>query len=110
MSGGKFDYQQYRLHDIAEQIKEEIERNTVEPDYWYGEWNGQVYSDDTIEDFKRAVAYLRIAECYAERVDWLCSGDDGEKEFHERLKEELGKLIKEDRYGCVRKILRNEDK
>lgn len=105
MSGGHFDYQQYRLHDIAEKIEEEIEHNNEKPEYWWGEWNGQVYSNETIEEFKKTVAYLKIAECYAQRTDWLLSGDDGEESFHERLKEELDKLIKEDSSGYVAKIL-----
>ena len=28
----------------------------------------------------------RIAGIYAQRIDWLLSGDDGEDSFHERLK------------------------
>ena len=110
MSGGRFDYQQYRLHDIAESIEEEISCNTEKPEYWWGEWNGQVYTDETIEEFKKAIAYLKIAECYAQRVDWLLSGDDGEESFHKRLKDELSKLINEDSYGYVKKILENEKK
>ena len=108
MSGGHFDYQQYRLHDIAEKIEEEIESNNVKPDYWWGEWNGQVYSDDTIDEFKKAIAYLKIAECYAQRTDWLLSGDDGEDTFHERLKKELDKLVVEDSSGYVAKILKRK--
>jgi len=32
---------------------------------------------------------LRKAAIYAQRIDWLLSGDDGEESFLERLKEEL---------------------
>lgn len=109
MSGGAFEYMQYRLHDIAERIEEEIETNDVKPEYWWGEWNGQVYTDETINEFKRAIAYLKLAECYAQRVDWLLSGDDGEETFHERLSEELGKLIQEDNTGIVKEILKYEE-
>jgi hypothetical protein len=45
-----------------------------------------------VEEFKNAAKYLRIAYVYAQRVDWLISGDDGEESFLERLKEELEKL------------------
>ena len=99
MSGGHFDYQQYRLHDIAESIEEEISHNNIKPDgwdAWCGEWNGQLYSDETIEKFKEGVKFLRIAETYAQRIDWLLSGDDGEEEFHKRLKQDLEELDKED--------------
>lgn len=35
---------------------------------------------------------MKQAEVYAQRIDWLLSGDDGEESFHERLKEDLDKL------------------
>jgi hypothetical protein len=111
MSGGRFDYQQYRLHDIAETIEEEIESNTTKPsdwDWWGQEWTGQIYSDEVIDKFKEAVAYLKVAECYAQRVDWLLSGDDGEESMLRRLKTDLEKLAKEDSSGYVAKILENK--
>lgn len=99
MSGGCFDYLQYRIEDIAESIERRIETNEVKPDDWEdwcGEWPGQHYSDETIKEFKEAVKSLRIAEVYAQRVDWLLSGDDGEETFHERLKKDLEELKKRD--------------
>jgi hypothetical protein len=45
-----------------------------------------------IEKFKEGLEILRKAEIYAQRIDWLISGDDGEESFLERLKEDLGKL------------------
>ena len=41
---------------------------------------------------KEAVKALKIAQVYAQRVDWLFSGDDGEESFLSRLEEELKKL------------------
>ena len=38
-----------------------------------------------------AIDALRRAEIYAQRVDYLICGDDGEESFHSRLKEELEK-------------------
>ena len=32
---------------------------------------------------------MRAAAIYAQRIDWLVSGDDGEETFHQRLAEEL---------------------
>lgn len=43
----------------------------------------------TIETMKEAYRQIRIAEIYAQRVDWLMSGDDGEESLQTRLKEEL---------------------
>ena len=99
MSGGAFDYVQYRIHDIVERIEEEISHNTVKPEYWWGEWNGQVYSDETIAEFRKGIELLKKAELNAQRIDWLLSGDDGEDSFHERLKEDLEELNKDDQGG-----------
>lgn len=90
MSGGHFDYQQYRLGDIADSIESAIEVNNVKSDEF--EWV-QDYSPETIAEFKTAVDLLRRAHIYAQRIDWLLSGDDGEKQFHERLHEELSQLL-----------------
>ena len=107
MSGGFFDYDQARIKGIIDSIEELIEKNgrakteeeiregawgTLDDDYftkypedkfWYK------YSDEVIEEFKIAVEFLRIAYVYAQRIDWLVSGDDGEESFMERLKKDL---------------------
>ena len=83
MSGGAFDYQQYRLQDIAE----EIDLRISEPDHGY--------RPETVAALKDAVNFLRIAQVYAQRADWMFSGDDGEDSFHERLKSDLAKLEEE---------------
>lgn len=36
-----------------------------------------------------ALLTMRLAAIYAERVEWLTSGDDGEQSFCERLEEQL---------------------
>ena len=41
---------------------------------------------------KEAIKALKIAQVYAQRVDWLLSGDDGEESFLSRLDDELKKL------------------
>lgn len=53
------------------------------------------YSEETIKEFKKAIRILRMAQVYAQRVDWLISGDDGEESFHERLVEDLAKITEE---------------
>jgi len=85
MSGGHFDYQQYRINDIADSIDELIEKNN-DIDEWGWGYN---YSDETLEEFKKASEILKEAAIYAQRIDWLVSGDDGEENFHKRLKEDL---------------------
>lgn len=45
--------------------------------------------DSTLETMKEAYRQLRIAEIYAQRVDWMMSGDDSEDTLQKRLQEEL---------------------
>jgi hypothetical protein len=47
------------------------------------------YTPKTIAEFEKAVKALRVAKIYAQRVDWLLSSNDGQEQFHQRLKEEL---------------------
>jgi hypothetical protein len=107
MSGGCFDYNQYKIGYIADEIEKIIERNgrekTIEeinadfmPHHWYIDhpedkiW--YCYPEEVITHFKIAVVMLRQAEVYAHRIDWLLSGDDGEQSFLKRLQEDLKKL------------------
>lgn len=44
---------------------------------------------------KQAYLQLRKAYVYAQRVDWMLSGDDGEDTMQTRLKEELDAVQQE---------------
>ena len=92
MSGGHFDYYQCYIKRIIESIEDVIEHNNEElPKEYQNEWNKYYYqfSDEVIDKLKEAITVLSTAYIYAQRVDWLLSGDDGEKEFLERLDKEL---------------------
>jgi len=90
----------YRINDIVNKIEEVISRNNLEiaeedkpKDEWgFYEQHYYEYPPHIIEEFKNAVKYLKIAQVYAQRVDWLVSGDDGEESFMKRLDEDLNKL------------------
>ena len=86
MSGGYFDYQQYKLQDMIDSITEEIKLND-EKDEW-GE--SRSLKQETLNEFLHAIKLLKEAYIYTHRIDWLLSGDDGEETFHERLAKELG--------------------
>lgn len=92
MSGGFFDHGQYTLDQIAADIEDEIYYNDSEEVNEYNDKKGNGYSEETIQEFKLAVWYLKQAFVYTQRIDWLLSGDDGEETFHERLKKDLEKL------------------
>ena len=89
MSGGHFDYQQYRLEDIATAIDELIATNEHCGLDEYGFLRGRSYSPETIARFREAAHTLRRARDMAQRVDWLVSGDDSEDTFHERWAKEV---------------------
>ena len=94
MSGGHFDYNQYRITTIAETIESFIfNNNSEEVDEW-GDKLSRGYSKETIKEFERAVLCLNLAYTYAQRIDWLVSGDDGEETFHKRLADDLRNLEK----------------
>jgi len=93
MSGGHFDYQQSRLHDIADEIEELI--NTNSKSDRYGVVND--FAPATLARFREAVALLRRVYVYVQRIDWLVSCDDSEGVFHRRLREELETLEKEEK-------------
>lgn len=94
MSGGHFEYAQYRINDIAEEIDQLIvDNDSTEKDEW-GYEIGRHYPPEIIEKFKEGSKLLKKAQIYAQRVDWLVSGDDGEESFTRRLEEDLKELEK----------------
>jgi len=90
MSGGHFNYEQYKISQIADDIDQLVrDNNNQERDEW-GDTKGSNFSAETIAEFKKGIEILKQAYVYAQRIDWLISGDDGEDTFHEQLKDDLG--------------------
>ena len=99
---------------MVDQIEETVVKNGVEktpedlknegwrdPD-WYKKYPEDLfhykYPDEVIEKMKEGIEVLKRAQIYAQRIDWLLSGDDGEESFLRRLEEELNK-INEKKFG-----------
>lgn len=108
MSGGGFDYNQYRIQEISDSIKDiikESEKQTSQkgPDKEEDDdyINHYHFSPDIIQHMRDAVYVLEKAYIYAQRVDWLISADDDEDSFRERLKEELDALDKSTENGSI---------
>lgn len=57
-----------------------------------GKWHLNIDDPEIIEEFKNGLKILKMASIYAQRIDWLLSGDDGEDSFKRRLKENLDEL------------------
>lgn len=115
MSGGYFDYAQSRIDDIADRIEDylyghELDESDVqdlihdsfgddEPteyaiNHHHTMPNCFGYRFLTLQELKRAVRYLRKAAIYAQRADYLLSGDDSEEAFQKRLRHDLTDLAK----------------
>lgn len=77
MSGGHFDYEQYRIKNQVEMVDQLIKEH------------GSSYREDTLAEFEYAKRVLATSAIYLHRIDWLVSGDDGEDTFHSRLHEAL---------------------
>lgn len=56
--------------------------------------NPNGYRFQTLQQMKRAVKTLRKAAIYAQRADYLLSGDDSEEAFQKRLRQDLTDLAK----------------
>lgn len=108
MSGGHWDYIQYRFTDVVEDVKGLVKKNGklktkeelsngsyYDPEYYEkypDEKYHYKYPDEVIKEFKKGIKIIAQAQIYMQRMDWLMSGDDGEESFMERLKEDLDNL------------------
>lgn len=77
MSGGHFDYIQFRIDEAATDVGVLVKANNYPP--------------EVIEKFKEAQLTLRKAATMLNRVDYLVSGDDGEESFMKRWDDDLRK-------------------
>lgn len=90
MSGGRFDYIQYRFQEIIDSIEQCIIDNNVVNSEEFSYCNN--FSKETLNEFKAGIEYIKKAYTYIQRIDYLLSSDDDEESFHIRLKEDLNKL------------------
>jgi hypothetical protein len=107
MSGGRFEYKQYCIGDIVDVIERHLNRQgkeRPEDDLWVDEEYlekypeeryYETYPEDIQRSFKEGIKFMKLAEVYAQRIDWFLSGDDGEDSFRKRLNEDLKELIEE---------------
>ena len=82
MSGGYFNYKQFELQKLADEIEQLALENATQ------DWD-EPYSPETIAEFNEAVRLLRRAYIYVQRIDWLVSCDDNEATFNKRLHAQL---------------------
>lgn len=92
MSGGHWDYIQYRFQDIADDLDRLIEQNSSEELNEWGDTVGRHYSPKTVEKLKTTAKHVRETAIMLQRTDYLLEGDDNEESFHKRWNEELEEL------------------
>ena len=113
MSGGHFNYAQYRIADIRYEIEDYLDGHPLDgcdvesyiKDHWLDD-DGKEYirkhhhtipnqyefSGETLYEMHKCVELLKKAEVYVQRIDWLLSGDDSEETFLRRLRAVLKDL------------------
>ena len=88
MSGGYFDYQEYKISQIADEIQHLIDTNDDDTKDEWGTPRGNHYQKKVIDRFDVAIRTLWQAFEMVRRIDYLVSDDDGEDTFLQRWAEE----------------------
>jgi hypothetical protein len=82
----------------VEKTPEELKNEGWRDPDWYKKYPEDKfhyqYPDEVIEKMKEGIEVLKRAQIYAQRIDWLLSGDDGEESFLKRLEKDLNELNK----------------
>lgn len=112
MSGGFFDYKQWHIDNIADQIEQEVimsgkpipksKWNYIEREEYnatHKQPMNYAFPEEVLRRMEEAIYALRRAAIYAQRTDYLISCDDGEESFMERLKKELAELDSKSKMG-----------
>ena len=110
MSGGHWDYIQFRITEVIENVKDLVKKNGklktkeelsngsyYDPEYFEkypDEKYHTEYAPEVVAEFKKGIEIIAQAQIYMQRLDWMLSGDDGPETFLERLKEDLDNLKK----------------
>lgn len=80
------------LYDDGYSLYEVVLYDGESEEWADGKWHFEIEDSEVLEEFKKGLKILKTAAIYAQRIDWLMSGDDGEDNFKKRLKAELEEL------------------
>lgn len=96
MSGGTFDYNQYKIEETADEIESRLDHqgklDKDESEWLKRPMYHRTFSPEVEAKLREGVKILRQAYVYAQRADWLFADDDGEETFLKRLNNDLKKL------------------
>ncbi len=85
MSGGHFDYQQFRLNDLADQVQAYIDRCTSDETDEYG--YKPTLSPEALDCLRTCRQTLIKAGNMLHSVDWCICGDTDEEDMIREFKE-----------------------
>jgi hypothetical protein len=106
MSGGHFQYINYRIVEILDELNGLIQKNglkktkeEIKDEQYPIDWMEKYPEDEyhyeypeyVINEFKDATEIIVKAGIYIKQIDYLLSGDIGEETFKENLTKELNK-------------------
>ena len=86
MSGGHFEYQEYRVTDIAETIRGEYIKYSTSGSNKDGE-SWEKLPDEILNEMKDLYQTLELAYKRVHNLDYFLSGDHGEDTYLELIKE-----------------------
>ena len=89
MSGGFFEYQDYRLEEMAQVLRSKIALLRQKPDW---EEYPSNYSADFLAEMIKTHNDLLALRARLHRMDWVLSGDDGEDDYFRKLPTDLTQL------------------
>jgi len=100
MSGGHFNYKQYEIGHIADELERYILKceNKVPKDWGDEDENGKYTPyvheepEEILNRMKEGLSYLRKAYIFVHEIDYYLSGDIGPESFIRRLEGGLSKL------------------
>ena len=90
MSGGHFEYNQYRIDDIADKLRITIAKCRQKKEYY------ECYSNEFIDIMVDAYNKSRELAVIIGRIDWVLSGDDGEDDYQKSLEEDMIRIERDD--------------
>lgn len=85
MSGGHYEYRDRALCSIADHIREDIRE-------FRGDSESGIPSARVLNRLKEGLDMTLMTQVFLQRIDYLISGDDGDKTFQLRLRKELEAL------------------
>lgn len=81
MSGGTYDYIQFKLNAVINEMLEDIAKEDCD------------YPEKVVEIMKVCIGHLSIGSTLLHRLDWYLAGDDGEGTLYRRLNEDLDEMV-----------------